>query len=68
MGSSNLEVFLSKGVVFSTKNRFSSLLTSSQDVSDLKPNIKETAKKTTKLKKTSSIEVISSLKSNKSSL
>jgi hypothetical protein len=68
MGSSNLEVFLSKGVVFSTKNRFSSLLTSSQDVSDLKPNIKEKTSKTTKLKKTSSIEIISSLKSNKSSL
>ena len=34
MGSSNLEVFLSKGIVYSTKNRFSSLLNPS--VADLK--------------------------------
>lgn len=65
MGSSNLEVFLSKGIVYSTKNRFSSLLNPS--VADLKAT--EASKSpSAKRKNTSSVQIVKAIKTNKSSL
>ncbi|MBE6449727.1 MAG: hypothetical protein E7013_03445 [Alphaproteobacteria bacterium] len=66
MGSSNLESFLSKEIVFSTNNRFSTLLSKSGKVS-ISSAKKESSSSKPK-KETSSIQILQAFKSGKSSL
>ena len=67
MASSDLESFLSKGIVFSTNNRFSGLL---KPVSGtLKTTVaSKSSSGNAKSKKTSSVKIVQSIKSNKTSL
>ena len=67
MGSSNLESFLSKEIVFSTNNRFSTLLSQSgkMTTSSAKKEVKAHSKSK---KESSSIQIVQAFKSGKSSL
>ena len=67
MGSSNLESFLSKDIIFSTNNRFSTLLNKSGKVI---PSTLSTPSKTNSSSKkdVNSIQVIQAFKAGKNSL
>ena len=67
MASSDLESFLSKGIVFSTNNRFSGLLKPAP--SGLKKTVAgKSSSSPAKMKKESSVKIIQTIKSNKSTL
>ena len=66
MGSSNLESFLSKEIVFSTNNRFSTLLSQSGKMTT--SSAKEVKAPSKSKKESSSIQIIQAFKSGKSSL
>lgn len=69
MASSDLEwtqKFLGKGIVFSTNNRFSGLL--KQVSGTLKTTVASKSSSNAKSKKTSSVKIVQSIKSNKTSL
>ena len=68
MASSDLESFLSKGIVFSTNNRFSGLLKPTG--CGLKATVagKSSCSCGAKGKKTSSVKIAQSIKSNKTCL
>ena len=67
MASYDLESFLNKGIVFSTNNRFSGLLKPS--ASTLKTTVaSKSSSGSAKSKKPSSVKIVQSIKSNKTSL
>jgi len=67
MASSDLESFLSKGIVFSTNNRFCGLL--KPIPSGLKTTVaSKSSSSPAKMKKESSVKIIQTIKSNKSTL